>query len=126
MYNYIKKLLPMKTKKKSGKNSAKKKMTYWEKRQRYNRLYDTACMIGVATIVATFWFARCFWGFVMLAFVLWSFGWYDKGAEENCVDEYEYGYPKDGFRLMFKSWPWFIGFTIIAYFFCNHSMPWLF
>ena len=117
----------MKTKKKSKKNSDKRELTPWEKDyNRYNRIYNGVFLLGILVIIATFCFAGWFWGFVMLAFVLWSEGWYDKGATDDCMDEYEYAYPREGFRLMFKSWPWFIGFATIAYFFCKHNMPWLF
>ncbi|MBR1648588.1 MAG: hypothetical protein IJ689_03205 [Alphaproteobacteria bacterium] len=103
-----------------------KEMTPFEKYyRRYQRIYNTIAVISFACVIAIWLMTGWFFGVVALLFVFWSFSWYDEGASQNCVDEYEYAYPEDGFRLMFKSWPWFVLMAGIAYFFCR-NMPWLF
>lgn len=109
------------------KNSTPKEMSPWEKEyQRYHQIYNSLVLASIVAIIAAFYFIGLFWGFATLAFAFWSFGWYEDGATEDCMDEYEYAYPKDGFRRMFKSWPWFFGLATIAYFICKAGMPWLF
>ena len=81
-------------------------------------------IIGLAVAVVVWYFTNHFWGLTALFFVIWSEYFYAQGARD-CVDEYEYAYPEDGLRCMIKSWPWFIGLAVIAYFICKHTMPWL-
>ena len=98
-------------------------MTPWEREyRRYNRIYNLVIVLWLLAFIVVWWFAGWFWGIVCLAFGIWSSAWYENGA----MDEYEYAYPKYGFRLMFKSWPWFIVLAGIAYFLCQAYMPWLF
>ena len=99
----------------------------WKKvYDRYQRNYTIIVLLGLAAVVAIWHYTNHFWGATALAFALWSEAWYDHGATKDCMDEYEYAYPKDGFRCMFKSWPWFIGLATIAYFICKAYMSWLF
>ena len=93
---------------------------------RYQRNYTIIVLLGLAAVFAVWYFTCPFYGATTLAFGLWSWFAYDEGASENCIDEYEYAYPQDGFRRMVKSWPWFFGLALIAFFFCNAHMPWLF
>ena len=93
---------------------------------RYQRNYTIIVCLGIAAIVAIWYFTNHFWGATTLAFGLWSWAFYEDGAQENCIDEWEYAYPKDGFRRMVNSWPWFVCFAFIAYICCNRWMPWLF
>ena len=93
---------------------------------RYQRNYTVVVLLWLAVVVAVWYFTGHFYGITTLAFGIWSLAWYEDGAQENCMDEWEYAYPKDGFRRMVKSWPWFIGLGLIAFFFCNTYMPWLF
>ena len=93
---------------------------------RYQRNYAIIVILGLAVVVAVWYFTCHFYGVTLLAFGIWSLAWYEDGAQENCMDEWEYAYPKDGFRRMVKSWPWFIGLGLIAFFFCSAYMPWLF
>ncbi len=93
---------------------------------RYQRNYTIIVLLGLAAVFAVWYFTCPFYGATTLAFGLWSWFAYDEGASENCIDEYEFAYPKDGFRRMVKSWPWFFGLALIAFFFCNAYMPWLF
>lgn len=102
-----------------------RELTPWEKNYRsYKHTYNAVICIGITITIAIFCFASMFWGFACLAFGLWSLAWYEDGATENCMDEYEYAYAKDGFRKMLKSWPWFAVLLLIAYFFCKKFMPW--
>ena len=93
---------------------------------RYQRNYTVIVCIGLAVVAAIWYFTNPFWGVVALAFGIWSWGWYEDGARENCIDEWEFAYPKDGFRRMLDSWPWFICFAFVAYIWCKRWMPWLF
>ena len=114
---------------KKTKKIAKKKryIVRWETvYNRYQRNYNLIIFLGLVAVVAVWYFTNHFWGLTTLAFGIWSWIFYDDGAQENCIDEWEYAYPQDGFLRMFKSCPWFIGFAVIAYFICKHSMPWLF
>lgn len=99
----------------------------WKKAyDRYQRNYNLIVCFGLAAVVAIWYFTNHFFGATALAFWLWSWCWYDEGAQENCIDEWEYAYPNDGLRCMFKSWPWFAALAVIAYFICKPLMPWLF
>ena len=93
---------------------------------RYQRNYWTIVLLGLITVVAVWYFTCHFYGITALAFGFWSLLAYDKGASEDCIDEYEFAYPEDGFHYMFKSWPWFFVLALLAFFFCNAYMPWLF
>ena len=93
---------------------------------RYQRNYIIIVFLWLAIVVAIWYFTGWFWSITVFIFGLGSLWAYENGAQENCIDEYEFAYPKDGFRRMFKSWPWFVGIAIIAYFFCDAYMPWLF
>ncbi|MBQ7633295.1 MAG: hypothetical protein IJS88_04195 [Alphaproteobacteria bacterium] len=93
---------------------------------RYQRNYTIIVLLGLAAVIAVWYFTCHFYGITILAFGLWSWFAYEKGASEECIDEYEFVYPQDGFRRMVKSWPWFIGLDLIAFFFCDAYMPWLF
>jgi hypothetical protein len=97
-----------------------------ESYNRYQRNYAIIVFLCLAVVVAVWYFTNHFWGIVAFAFGYLSWIAYDEGASENCMDEYEYAYPKDGFRRMVKSWPWFFVLAILAFFFCNAYMPWLF
>ena len=109
------------------KKTSKKPMTQWEKNyRRYCRNYNLILLACVVLIALVWWFVNTFWGLATSAFVLWSVCWYDSGATENCIDEYEYAYAEDGLSLMFKSWPWFFVLVIPAYFFFKAVMPGLF
>lgn len=97
---------------------------------RYQRNYWTVVLLGLITVVAVWYFTNHFWGICTLIFGLWSWVAYDAGAQEQCIDEWEYAYPEDGFSFMIESlrdgWPWFIGLGFLAYLFCKKAMPWLF
>lgn len=93
---------------------------------RYQRNYALIVCLGLAAAIAVWYFTNHFWGATSLAFGIWSLCWYEDGAQENCIDEWEYAYPDDGFRRMFKSWPWFIGLAVVAFLICRRIMPWLF
>lgn len=99
---------------------------YRKNYNRYQRNYAIIFCLGIIAIVAVWYFTNPFWGATALAFGIWSLAWYEDGAHENCIDEWEYAYPEDGFRRMFNSWPWFLGFALIAYLCCNRWMPCLF
>lgn len=92
---------------------------------RYERNYTIIVILGFVAVVAIWYFTNHFWGATALVFLLWSEIWYDYGAQKDCMDEWEYAYPEDGFRYMFKSWPWFIGLAVIAYLVCRFTAPWL-
>ena len=109
------------------KNSTLKEMTPWEKEyRRYHRNYRLIVCLSIVTIAVIWYFAGHFWGIAALLFAIWSESFYEEGATENCMDEYQYAYPKDGFRKMFKSWPYFAIMLLIAYFICQKFMPWIF
>ena len=109
------------------KNSTLKEMPPWEKEYRhYYRNYRLIVCLSIVTIAVIWYFAGHFWGVMALLFAIWSLAFYEEGATENCIDEYEYAYPKDGFRNMRGSWPWFIGLAVIAYFICKKFMSWIF
>ena len=93
---------------------------------RYQRNYTAIRFLGYAMVIAVWYFTNHFWGAVTLSFVIWSVSWYEDGASEECVDEWEFAYPKDGIRRMVNSWPWFACFAFIAYVCCKRWMPWLF
>ena len=94
----------------------KKEMTPWEREyRRYNLIYGIVWWCGVVIIAAVWWLVGWKVGLLTLAFGLWSWLWYENGATDNCIDEFEYAYPKDGFRRMFKSWPWFVVLAAVAY-----------
>ena len=93
---------------------------------RYQRNYAIVVCLSIALIIAIWYFTNHFWGATALAFALWSLGWYESGAHENCIDEWEYAYPQDGFRRMLDSWKCFAILAVIAYVFCKATMPWLF
>ena len=93
---------------------------------RYQRNYAIIVLIGLVAVSAIWYFFGHFWGGTALAFGLWSWYWYEEGAQENCMDEWEFAYPKDGFCLMRNSWPWFVCFAFVAYICCKRWMPWLF
>ena len=102
-------------------------MTLWEKQyRRYCLIHGVVILVGIAIMLLIYHFTNPFFGIMALAFGVWSWGWYENGAQENCVDEWEYAYPDDGFRRMVASWPWFIGLAVIAYSFCINNMPQLF
>ena len=97
-----------------------------KKYQRYQRNYRIIVCFWIAATIAIGYFTNLFWCTTAFCFGFWSLIWYDEGAQENCMEEWEYAYPQDGFRLMFKSWPWFAVISIIAYFFCKRFMPYFF
>lgn len=96
-----------------------------EEYERYQRNYTIISWLWFALTAVVWYFTNHFYGATVLAFGLWSSYWYKNGARENCVDEYEYAYPEDGFRRMAKSWPWFIILDLVAFFICDACMPWL-
>ena len=102
----------------------KKEMTPWEKEyRRYNRNYRLVVRLAMLIDIALWIFLNPFWGVAFLVFTFWNLHFYDKGSTDSCMDEYEYAYPKDGFRLMFKSWIVLIPLLIGAYFACKTLMP---
>jgi len=94
--------------------------------QCYQLMYSLIVCLSIIAIVGIWYFTNHFWGATALAFGLWSLAWYEDGAREKSLDEWDDSYPEDGFRRMFNSWPWFICFAFIAYICCNRWMPWLF
>lgn len=93
---------------------------------RYQRNYNIIVCLCIAAVIAVFYYIAPFWGVASFAFGFWSWLWYEDGAQQNCMDEWEFAYPKDGFRRMLKSWPWYAVLATIAYFFCKATMPWCF
>ena len=93
---------------------------------RYQRNYRIIVCLWIATAIAIGYFINFFWCAIAFCFGFWNWIWYEDGAKENCMDEYEFAYPKDGLRLMCKSWPWFAVIVTIAYFFVKRFMPYLF
>ena len=93
---------------------------------RYRRNYHIIVCLWIAAEIAIGYFINLFWCAIAFCFGYWNWVWYEDGAQENCMDEYEFAYPKDGLRKMLKSWPWFAVIAIIAYFFCRRFMPYLF
>ena len=94
--------------------------------EQYNRIYNLITILGIVIVIPVWYFTNDFWGLIALCFGIWSLLWYNEGAHRDVIDEFEYAYPKDGFRLMFKSWPWFIPVAIVAYVCCKQWMPYLF
>lgn len=86
---------------------------------RYNRIYTLIVLVYIAVVCTVWYYFGKFYGVSALIFGLWSWYWYEDGASENCIDEYEYAYPKDGFRRMFKSWPWFVIPLYVIYQLCK-------
>lgn len=102
----------------------KNEMTLWEKNyRRYKRIYKAVVTIAMLIDIALWVFLKPFWGAAFLVFAFWNIYFYEKGATDNCMDEYEYAYPKDGFRTMFKSWIVLIPLLIGVYFLCRYVMP---
>ena len=93
---------------------------------RYRRNYRIIVCLWIVSAIAIGYFVNLFWGAMAVVFGLWSWINYEEGSQENCMDEWEYAYPEDGFRQMFKSWPWFIPVMITAYICCKLWMPYLF
>lgn len=98
----------------------KKKTTPY---RRYLNIYRLVITIAILTDIALWVFLKPFWAAAFLVFTFWNLYFYDKGARDNCVDEYEYAYPKDGFRFMLKSWIVLIPLLIGAYFIFKAHVP---
>lgn len=101
---------------KQNESAPKKEMTQWEKDyRRYNRIYGIVWWCGVVLIALVWWLAGWKFGMAAMVFGLWSWLWYEQGSTDNCIDEFEYAYPQDGFRWMFKSWIWLAVLAAVGY-----------
>lgn len=92
----------------------------------YRLKYTIIVCLSIVAVIAIWYFISLFWGVISLLFGVWSLCWYEDGARENCVDEWEDAYPEDGLRRMFCSWPWCAALVALIYFFCKIYMPNLF
>lgn len=90
---------------------------------RYQLNYAIVVCLWIAAVIAIGNFINFFWCAIALSFGIWSLAWYEDGAHENCIDEWDDAYPQDGFRRMFNSWPWFLCIAFIAYICCKRWMP---
>ncbi|MBQ9271335.1 MAG: hypothetical protein IJ218_03625 [Alphaproteobacteria bacterium] len=98
--------------------------------QRYQIIYILVVLIAIVAIAAIGYFIDPFWCIMTTIFCIWSWLCYNYGEQEQCIDEWEYAYPKQGFREMFDSWKqdgkWFAVFVFIAYLFCKETIPTMF
>lgn len=73
--------------------------------------YGLQVVILLATVATSYFFGIRI-GLTPFVWLIWNYLFYTIGSREQCIDEWEDGYPDDGVKKMLKSWPIF--FVIAA------------
>ncbi|MBR1373093.1 hypothetical protein IJ556_01410 [bacterium] len=87
---------------------------YVDKERRCKVVYRLTQIVVACAAICLYYIFGLKYACLGLALYAWNMYWYYTGCQSQVIDEYEAdGYPQDGLRFMFKSWPWFAVLAVI-------------